>query len=103
MILSKYNAKVLNQASNGVKVFDIAADTTASKVTVVTSQLAAIANDAEKAGGFQQAFGPLGDILDIGDGLTLLSPACTPIALSEVDTAILEEHLLIGIKKLNIP
>jgi len=34
----------------------------------VNGQLAALANEAEKAGGFQQAFGPLGDILDVGDG-----------------------------------
>jgi hypothetical protein len=58
----------LNQASNGVKVVDTTADTTASKIKVGNSQLAALADEAEKAGGFQQAFGPLGDILDIGDG-----------------------------------
>ena len=34
----------------------------------MNGQLAALANEAEKAGGFQQAFGPLGDILDVGDG-----------------------------------
>jgi hypothetical protein len=37
-----------------------------SKVKVLNSQLAAIAKHAKKAGGFQQAFGPLGDILDVG-------------------------------------
>lgn len=37
-----------------------------SKVKVRNSQLAAIAKQAKKAGGFQQAFGPLGDILDVG-------------------------------------
>ena len=38
------------------------------KAKVVNGQLAALANEAEKAGGFQQAFGPLGDILDVRDG-----------------------------------
>jgi hypothetical protein len=37
-----------------------------SKMKVRNSQLAAIAKQAKKAGGFQQAFGPLGDILDVG-------------------------------------
>jgi hypothetical protein len=37
-----------------------------SKVKVRNSQLAAIAKQAKKAGGFQHAFGPLGDILDVG-------------------------------------
>ena len=37
-----------------------------SKVKVRNSQLAAIAKQAKKAGAFQQAFGPLGDILDVG-------------------------------------
>ncbi len=37
------------------------------KTKVVNGQLTAFANEAEKAGGFQQAFGPL-DILDVGDG-----------------------------------
>jgi hypothetical protein len=37
-----------------------------SKVKVRNSQLAAIAKQVKKAGGFQQAFGPLGDILDVG-------------------------------------
>jgi hypothetical protein len=37
-----------------------------SKVKVRNSQLVAIAKQAKKAGGFQQAFGPLGDILDVG-------------------------------------
>ena len=38
------------------------------KAKIVNGQLAALANEAEKRGGFQQAFGPLGDILDVGDG-----------------------------------
>ena len=38
------------------------------KAKVVNGQLAAFANEAERVGGFQQAFGPLGDILDVGDG-----------------------------------
>jgi|1185.fasta_scaffold1930463_1 hypothetical protein len=38
-----------------------------SKVKVRNSQLAAIAKQAKKAGGFQQAFGRLGDILDVGN------------------------------------
>jgi hypothetical protein len=50
----------LNQVSNSVGAVD--------KAKVVNGQLAALANEAEKAGGFQQAFGPLGDILDVGDG-----------------------------------
>ena len=37
-----------------------------SKVKVRNSQLVAIAKQAKKSGGFQQAFGPLGDILDVG-------------------------------------
>jgi hypothetical protein len=40
-----------------------------SKVKVRNSQLAAIAKQAKKAGGFQHAFGPLGDILDVGSKL----------------------------------
>jgi hypothetical protein len=50
----------LNQVSNSVRA--------TCKAKVVNGQLAALANEAEKAGGFQQAFGPLGDILDVGDG-----------------------------------
>jgi hypothetical protein len=37
-----------------------------SKVKVRNSQLDGIAKQAKKAGGFQQAYGPLGDILDVG-------------------------------------
>ena len=50
----------MNQVSNSVGAV--------CKAKVVNGQLAALANEAEKAGGFQQAFGPLGDILDVGDG-----------------------------------
>ena len=58
----------MNQAYNGVKVVDTAVIEQQAKVTVVNSQLASLADEAQNAGGFQQAFGPLGDILDIGDG-----------------------------------
>ena len=50
----------MNQVSNSVEAV--------GKAKVVNGQLAALANEAKKAGGFQQAFGPLGDILDVGDG-----------------------------------
>jgi hypothetical protein len=50
----------MNQVSNTVGAV--------GKARVVNGQLAAFANEAENADGFQQAFGPLGDILDIGDG-----------------------------------
>lgn len=50
----------MKQVSNSVVV--------GGKAKVVNGQLAALADEAEKAGGFQQAFGPLGDILNIGDG-----------------------------------
>jgi hypothetical protein len=50
----------LKQVSNSVEAV--------GKAKVANGQLAALANEAEKVGGFQQAFGPLGDILDIGDG-----------------------------------
>ncbi|MGA7897644.1 MAG: hypothetical protein WCA39_02150 [Nitrososphaeraceae archaeon] len=50
----------MKQVSNSVEAV--------GKAKVVNDQLAAFDNEAKKAGGFQQAFGPLGDILDIGDG-----------------------------------
>jgi hypothetical protein len=50
----------LNQVSNSVGAV--------GKAKVVNGQLAALANEAKKVGGFQQAFGPLGDILDVGEG-----------------------------------
>lgn len=50
----------MNQVSNSVGAV--------GKTKVVNGQLAALAKEAEKKGGFQQAFGPLGDILDIGYG-----------------------------------
>jgi hypothetical protein len=50
----------MNQVSNTVGAV--------GKARVVNGQRAAFANEAENADGFQQAFGPLGDILDIGDG-----------------------------------
>jgi hypothetical protein len=58
----------LNQVSNSVRALGTATDTAAGKVSVVNGQLAALVDEAEKAGGFQQAFCPLGDILDIGAG-----------------------------------
>ena len=50
----------MNQVSNSVGAV--------GKAKVVNGQLGALLNEAEKEGGFQQAFGPLGDILDVGDG-----------------------------------
>ena len=55
----------MKPVSNGVEAITTAADTSARRIRGLSTQLAALA-EAKKAGGFQQAFGPLGDILDIG-------------------------------------
>lgn len=54
----------MKPVSNGVGAITTAADT--RRIRGLSTQLAALAEEAKKAGGFQQAFGPLGDILDIG-------------------------------------
>jgi hypothetical protein len=56
----------LKPVSNGVEAITTAVDTSARRIRGLSTQLAALAEEAKKAGGFQQAFGPLGDILDIG-------------------------------------
>jgi hypothetical protein len=56
----------LKPVSNGVEAITTAADTSARRIRGLSTQLAALAEEAKKAEGFQQAFGPLGDILDIG-------------------------------------
>lgn len=56
----------MKPVSNGVERIATAADTSAHKIRGLSTQLTALAEEAKKAGGFQQAFGPLGDILDIG-------------------------------------
>jgi hypothetical protein len=56
----------LKPVSNGIEAISIVADTSARRIRGLSTQLAALAEEAKKAGGFQQAFGPLGDILDIG-------------------------------------
>lgn len=52
--------------SNDVEGIGTTAISTADKVKRSNSQLSALADEAKKSGGFQQAFGPLGDILDVG-------------------------------------
>ena len=56
----------MKPVSNGVEAIATAADRSARRIRGLSAQLAALAEEAKKAGGFQQAFGPLGDILDIG-------------------------------------
>lgn len=38
----------------------------------MNSQLAASVDEAEKAGGFRQAFSPVGDMLDVGVGQKII-------------------------------
>jgi hypothetical protein len=58
----------LKPISNGIGGIGTTAKSAVYKVRRLNSQLSALADEAKKSGGFQQAFGPLGDILDVGDG-----------------------------------
>ena len=58
----------MNPISNGIDGIGTTAKSAVHKVRRLNSQLSALADEAKKSGGFQQAFGPLGDILDVGDG-----------------------------------
>ncbi len=54
--------------SNDIGGIGTTAKSAVHKVRRLNSQLSALADEAKKSGGFHQAFGPLGDILDVGDG-----------------------------------
>jgi hypothetical protein len=57
----------LKPDSNDVDRMGTTGISTADKVKRLNSQLSELAAEAKKSGGFQQAFGPLGDILDVGN------------------------------------
>jgi hypothetical protein len=67
-----YKSQVQNEAlkpiSNNIGGIGTTAKSAVHKVRRLNSQLSALADEAKKSGGFEQAFGPLGDILDVGDG-----------------------------------
>jgi len=58
----------LKPISNDIGGIGTTAKSAVHKVRRLNSQLSALADEAKKSGGFEQAFGPLGDILDVGDG-----------------------------------
>jgi hypothetical protein len=55
----------LKPVFNGVAEICTTAKSAVHKVRRLNSQLSALANEAKKSGGFQQDFGPLGDMLDV--------------------------------------
>jgi hypothetical protein len=55
----------LKPVSIGVAEIGTTAKSAVHKVRRLNSQLSALAYEAKKSGGFQQDFGPLGDMLDV--------------------------------------
>jgi hypothetical protein len=55
----------LKPVSNGVVGIGTTAKSAVHKVRRLNSRVSALAYEAKKSGGFQQVFGPLGDILDV--------------------------------------
>ena len=62
----EYTKELVEESKEEKEPVDTGKKTIKKSKEVRNSQLAAIAKQAKKVGGFQQAYGPLGDILDVG-------------------------------------